>query len=157
MSSSQIRFGNEPGDSLLLEVQGREDADPTDFWEANWLAVQVTIRAGAFRGQLTETMWPEDFLGFKEGLEEIVAGRTTLVELQAFFHGLRVSLWIEQDGPIDVCGHIVDQPIDGNRLQFAFTMELSSLPALHRDVVAVCDRYPLIGVPPRYLWDTMEP
>jgi hypothetical protein len=127
--------------------RGRACPEATDYSDANWLNATVDVAAGAFRGAYDAALRAEEFARFRNQLRPLydtLAGRAT-------FDTMECCLGIQVEG--DGKGHFhakcfaVDVPATGNRLTFTLDFDQTELPAIVRELDAVCAAFPVVCAP----------
>lgn len=141
-----VIVGREETERVALEVLGRERPNEDDFWDGNWLVVDVHIQAGGFIGHAVANLRAEEFRRFREGLEaayNAVSGVATFETMEGW---LTLTVNCERTGKVTIQGDATDRAGTGNRLHFSLPdMDQTDLPALI-DQLVECERaYPVVG------------
>lgn len=140
-----ITVGYQATERVILEVLGRERPDD-DYWDGNWLVVDVHIRAGGFIGHCVANLRTDELQRFRNELAEVyeaVEGEAVLASLENW---LALTVQCDRRGQVTVEGEATDRPGIGNRLKFSLpTMDQTFLPPLIEQLAA-CERdYPVVG------------
>lgn len=113
-----ISFGQSVHERLEMDVVRYEREKDADFWDENWMVVDVRVRTGGFRAKVAATFVINemaDFLGELRPLSE--AGKGT-AEFKALDNQLKLRLAAHGKGQIDLHGEIHDPAEPANRLHF---------------------------------------
>jgi hypothetical protein len=96
--------------------------------EGNWIECDLEIAAGAFRAAFPARLRSEEFQSFLEEAQDL---RRALDGAARFTPGdgqLAFTLTGDDEGRLHMTGEAVDDAESGNRLQFKFAVDRSSLP-----------------------------
>jgi hypothetical protein len=141
----QIHIGGEAAEFFALTVHGRRLAEPTDYWDGNWLDCDVEVAAGAFRGAFGGTIRNEDLERFRDQLAPLHEALSGTATLEAPEGWLCLDLSGDGRGHLEAKGQLCDDPISGNSLEFRIHLDQTHLPTIIRDVDEICRAYPVIG------------
>ena len=146
-SSTEILIGELGAQHVLVRPMSRSNPGLFDTWDANGIDCEVAIAAGGFRGTFRADLKSEEFQTFREqvdGLTVTVEGVASLTGLEG---QLALSLTGAGRGQVRVVGEALDVAGTGNRLQFAFDVDSSSLPEISRSLEHLLSAFPVIGAP----------
>jgi hypothetical protein len=138
-----IHLGSGP-DFLTLRIHGRVKPDAQRYWDANWLHCTAEALAGDFRGTLEWQLRNEDLSRFMHALEGIKerAGEALLDTLDGW---LDIRVIRDEQEHIEARCQLVDNPIDGNTLEFRLVLDKSILPVLMDQLHKVLEQFPMAG------------
>lgn len=138
-------IGRETGDHLEVVVRGGAPPEVTDFWDGNWVGVEVRVRAGGFRGTYRasfRTTELRDFRAALEGLKEDLGGEARFETLEE-----QLAVVIRGDGR----GHFVaecearDEAGTGNVLEFSLGFDQTEIPGMVRGLSGILELHPVRG------------
>jgi len=61
-----VAFGGERFERVEIDVRGYERPPTGEYYDDNWLTVQVTVAAGGFEGSFDAVFQAAEFVGFRE-------------------------------------------------------------------------------------------
>ena len=136
-------FGQSENEHIEINVLNYERAPVGEYWDDNWLNVEISIRAGGFRGKASATIITselEKFLSELKPLHENLNGTATFTTLEE-----QLSLRLNGDGRghIELRGEVADQAGIGNRLNFTLQFDQSQLGTSVRQLEKVTAQFPV--------------
>ena len=146
-ASTDILIGDSEGQRLLIQPVGRRHPGLFDYWDGNWIACDIQIAAGGFRGGFHADLRSEEFqafLGELESLSQALEGSAAFSTLEG---QLAFSLTGDDQGHVSVKGEAVDQAGIGNRLHFEFDIDQTSLPQICQALEHLLVAFPVTGTP----------
>ena len=145
-----ITVGHQAIERVSLEVVRRERPDDDDYWDGNWLVVDVQISAGGFSGHAVASLRADELRDFWEALERMHNAVTGTARLESMEGWLTLVFSCHKTGRITVEGEAADRPGTGNSLNFTLPdMDQTYLPGLI-DELRDCERaYPVVGRAPQ--------
>jgi hypothetical protein len=139
----EIHFGENPDDEIAFIVKGRRFPEATDYYGANWLLIDVVIRAGRFSGEVSgegrNESW-HDFYKELFRLYETLKGKATLIIDQR----LTMTVEAQTRGHIRIYGALDDADFDSNTLNFNFFTDQTYLNIPLRQLAKMIERYPIL-------------
>jgi hypothetical protein len=149
MGVSQVHLGRLQRARVSLDVTGRQYQSATDYWDGNWLLVDVAIDMGGWQGRFGANLRADDFERFLEAVVRLNDDLRTTAE----FTTLEGWLWLRLEGDglghIKVHGEATDHPGDGDTLTFRFDdMDQTDLAPLISELRGVLNQFPVIGPRP---------
>ena len=146
----KIHVGGESHEFLSVEILGCASADDEvhDYWDENWLAVLVEVRAGGFQGSVSCQFQAEELVQLRERLDDLFHWKEDSADFTTLESWLAIRFMIDKHGRITVLGDLIDRPLDGNRLRFELSIDQSFLPSTLRDLDHAIKTFPVIGTPP---------
>jgi hypothetical protein len=144
-----FRIGSPDSDHVVVRPRITRDAvgvsRGTDPDDGNWVSATIEIVAGAFRARIDAMLRVDDFVRFRDEvrlLNEDLSGTATFDTMEGW---LRIEVQGDGRGHLRAGCEAVDSPGTGNRLAFAIALDQTDLPAIVRDLDAVCQEAPVVG------------
>jgi len=104
-------------------VQGYERAPSGDYYDDNWLNVQILVSAGGFKGSFRASFQTAELLGFRDLLSSLHNTLKGEANFETMETQLAVVLKGDGRGGISLKGEAWDQPGIGNRLEFNLALD----------------------------------
>jgi hypothetical protein len=146
-SETKLLIGRPASDHLRIRPIHRERPDSTDYWDGNWLSVEISIQSGAFRGKYQANLRSDEFATLLGGLVELSDNLAGEAALQSMEDWIRVQLVGDGRGLFQVTGYARDMAGTGNRLTFEFEIDQTELAPIVRDLEAILSEFPVRGEP----------
>lgn len=146
-ASTEILIGDPNGQSVLIRAVSRAHPGLFDYWDGNWIHSEVEVAAGGFRGGFRADVRSEEFASFLAELEALDRSLDGVAEFTTMEGQIALTLTGDGKGHVRVQGEAVDTVGTGNRLQFAFDIDQSCLPAVQRSLEHVLRAFPVTGEP----------
>ena len=143
--STEFLIGDENGQHVLVRALSRNHPDLFDYWDGNWVACEIEIVTGGFRGVFRADLRSDEFRAF---LEEVETLRGTLDGAASFstMEGqIALSLAGDGRGHIRVRGDACDTPGADNRLHFGFDIDQTYLAQICRSLEVLLAAFPVVG------------
>lgn len=143
MTGTAFSIGESNHERLEVRVFGYERQPRGEYYDDNWLAVEVSLSAGGFRGNFQASFLTSELVGFHEQLAALyktLVGEAKLVTMEA---QLRLTLTGNGRGGIQLKGEAWDQPGIGNQLLFGLDLDQTHLGKALEELHAVVERYPV--------------
>jgi len=118
-----------------------------DYWDGNWIACEIEIAAGGFRGRFTADLRSEEFHAFMDQVSELartIDGAATFTTMEG---QLTLSLTAGGEGHVRVAGEALDLLGGENRLTFNFDVDPACLGEIARSLESLLTTFPVIGTP----------
>jgi len=133
--------------SELLEINilRRENHHTADYWDANWLNVQVKVEVPNFRAHYATNLRTDDFQRFYDDIMRLKDHKISEVEFTTMEEGLYLNLKLQKTGSLLCAGKTDDH--SGNELEFQFTVDNIMLDSLADQLKMILKKYPVIGSP----------
>lgn len=144
-ASTELLVGDEDGEHVLIRALSRNHPDLFDYWDGNWVACEVEIAAGGFRGGFRADLRSEEFQTFfeeAEGLCRSLDGAATFSTMEG---QMTFSLAGDGNSRVRVRGEARDAPGSDNRLQFGFDIEHTHVPQICRALEVLLAAFPVVG------------
>lgn len=143
-SAPAVFIGNER-EHLVLRVTKWLHPHATDVWDGNWVATEVEVEVGSFRGAFEAALRTDEFTRFRDGLAALHRSLTGTARLST------MENWITLDVKGDGLGHfwadcrVRDEPSFGPVLRFDLHFDQTEIPAMLRGLDAIRDAFPRRG------------
>jgi len=144
-ASTEILIGDSGGQHVLVRPLGRSHPGLFDYWDGNWIACELQVSAGGFRGNFRAALRSEEFHTFMEqlaSLSQLLEGTATFSTMEG---QIAFSLIGDDKGHVQVEGDAVDVVGTGNRLHFAFEIDQTYLPGIGRALEHLLAVFPVTG------------
>jgi hypothetical protein len=137
-----VRIKNEP-DFLEIIVLGRSNPKSEDYWDANWLDIEIKLQVSSFNCKYHTNLRVDELLKFYEDLLALKNHQNKDAVLNTMEEGIYLHLESDVNGKINLQGKAKDQA--RNILDFKFQTVMISF----GDFIVECEKviamYPLIG------------
>lgn len=146
-ASTEVLIGDSGSQHVLIRPLSRSSPGLFDSWDGNWIACEIEIVAGGFRGKCAADMRSEEFHAFMDQVSELdrtVDGAATFTTMEG---QLTLSLTAEARGHIKVAGAALDLAGSENRLAFSFDVDQTYLSSIVRSLEALLAAFPVVGAP----------
>jgi hypothetical protein len=138
-------FGQSERERIEVKVLNYERQPVGEYFDDNWLLVEITVRAGGFHGNASATIITgelEQFLSELKPLYEKLSGSAKFVTLEG---QLKLQLNGDGKGHIKLLGEVADRKGVGNRLHFTLEFDQSQLRASISELEKVMLKFPVRG------------
>ncbi len=135
-------FGHSEEERIEVEVHGYECAPVGEYYDDNWLTVEIRVRAGGFRGKASATILTgelTEFLSELRPLYQTLSGAAVFTTMEG---QLSLQLVGDAKGHIELRGEVADQPGIGNRLHFTLPFDQSQLGTSINELERVTLQFP---------------
>jgi hypothetical protein len=122
-------FGHSEQERIEVQVLGYERAPVGEYYDDNWLKVEIRVRAGGFRGKASATIITGELTKFLSELRPLRQTLSGAAEFTTMEEQLSLRLAGDGKGHVELRGEVADQPGVGNRLQFTLQFDQSQLGA----------------------------
>jgi len=124
----KFTFGQTSGDGIEIDVQGYEQSSAAgEYWDNNWLSVEIRVRAGGFRGNVSATFLTTELAKFLSELVRLHDKLKGTAEFKTMEEQLSLNLTGDGVGHIELVGEVLDQAGIGNRLRFGLQFDQTYL------------------------------
>jgi hypothetical protein len=141
----ELLIGDAEGQHLAVIALHRKHPGLFDYADGNWVACDIRIAAGGFRGSIHADLRAEEFQDYLEQasvLRDAPGGTATFSTLE---QQLQFSLSGDGRGPVRVEGHAGDAPGGSNRLHFSFEIDQAGVAEMCASLAAVVAAFPVVG------------
>jgi hypothetical protein len=140
---SEFSFGHPEQERIEMDVFGHERAPVGEYWDDNWLRVEIRVRAGGFRGKASAAIITSELRKFLLELRPLFETLSGTAEFATMEQQLSLRLIGDGKGHIELRGEIADQVGIGNRLHFTLQFDQSQLGASIRELERVTSQFPV--------------
>jgi hypothetical protein len=137
-------FGQLQHERIEIDVQAYEQRAATgDYWDDNWISVEIRVRAGGFRGKVYAAFLAGELTAFLSELRplyETLGGAASFTTMEE-----QLSLRLHGDGKghIELEGEVSDQSGIGNCLHFKLQFDQTNLATSIRELEQVTSKFPV--------------
>jgi hypothetical protein len=136
-------FGHSEQERVEIDVHGYERPASGEYWDDNWLRVDIRVHAGGFRGKVSATIITSELTKFLSELRPLFETLSGSAELSTMENQLGLKLVGDGKGHVQLRGEVSDQPGIGNRLHFHLEFDQSQLGASIRELERVTSQFPV--------------
>jgi hypothetical protein len=136
-------MGGSEREFVSVAVRAYERAATGDRYDDNWLAVEVTVAAGAFRGQFPATFLTDELVRFRAELGTLNVSLAGWARFRTLEEQLALSVFGNGRGEIELSGTVIDRAGDGNRLEFRLGLDQTYLAEALRGLDDIISTYPV--------------
>jgi hypothetical protein len=141
--SMTFSFGQSQHERIEIEVLRYERSPVGEYYDDNWLIVQVRVWAGEFRGKVDCTFITEEFVAFLTQLRLLYQRLLGTAKFTTLEEQLYLRLTGDGKGHIELSGEIADQPGIGNRLHFTLHFDQTQLGVSIHELERVTSTFPV--------------
>jgi hypothetical protein len=145
--TTEFLVGDADAQHVLIRPLSRREPGLFDNEDGNWIDCEVQIAVGGFRGTFRMDLSSEEFRDFSEelaGLSQTLEGTVTFSSEAG---QVVLSLTAQHDRRVRISGEAIDAPESGNRLQFSFDIDQTSLPLICRSLDDLLAAFPVAAAP----------
>jgi hypothetical protein len=136
-------FGHSDQERIDVEVLGYERAPVGEYWDDNWLSVEIRVWAGGFRGKASASIITSELTKFLSEVRPLHQTLCGVAEFITMEEQLRLRLEGDGKGHIELHGEVADQAGIGNRLHFLLHFDQSQLGASIHELERVTLSFPV--------------
>jgi hypothetical protein len=136
-------FGQSQHERIEVEVLRYERQPVGEYYDDNWLTVQVRVCVGGFRGTVDGAFISGEFIAFLDQLLPLHQSLSGTAEFTTLEGQLHLRLTGDGKGHIELVGDVADQPGIGNRLHFTLHFDQSQLGASIHELERVTSQFPV--------------
>ena len=145
--NTEVLVGDANGEHVLVRLLRRAHPQAHDYWDGNWIACEVSVRAGAFRATFTADLRAEEFQRFLGEVRLLQTSLEGVARFETMEEQLTLSLTRSIKGRVQVAGVARDVAGTGNELRFEFDIDQTYLPALSGGLERGLANFPVVGSP----------
>jgi len=101
-------FGQSEEERIEVDVHGYERAPVGEYWDDNWLRVEIRIRVGEFRGKAAATIITSELTKFLSELRPLYETLSGLAEFTMMEEPLSLRLTGDGKGHVELRGEVSD-------------------------------------------------
>ena len=135
-------FGHSEQERIEVDVQGYERAPSGEYWDDNWLNIEVRVRVGGFQGKATASIITSELAKFASELRPHYETLSGVAEFATLEQQLSLRLSGDGNGHIELRGEVVDGAGMKNRLHFTLQFDQSELKASIHEIDKVISLFP---------------
>ena len=143
----QFAFGQSEQERITVDVLSYERPVCGEYWDDNWLVVDISVTAGGFHGRASVSIITAELVSFSEQLHVLYERLTGTAEFTTLEGQLSLKLVGDGRGHIRLAGLVLDQAGVGNRLSFTLDFDQTFLPPSISDLNAVLRAFPVRSAP----------
>ena len=143
MTAGLFSLGGSRHERVEVIVSGYERQPVGDYHDDNWLAVEVSLSVGGFRGRFPASFLTEELLTFRAQIAELYKTLKGEAEFVTIEGQLFLSLIGNGRGGVSLRGEAWDGAGIGNHLQFELELDQTQLAATLRELDDVIERFPI--------------
>ncbi|SPP63836.1 WapI family immunity protein [Nitrospira lenta] len=138
----KFSFGHSEQERIEVEVYGYERAPVGEYFDDNWLGIEIRVQAGGFRGKAAAAIITVDLTKFLAQLQPLYQTLNGTAVFTTMEEQLSLRLVGDGKGHIELRGEVSDQPGIGNRLHFKLQFDQSQLGVSIRELEQVALQFP---------------
>lgn len=135
-------FGHSEQEHIEVEVHGYERGAVGEYYDDNWLSVEIRVRVGGFLGKASASIITGELTKFSSDLRSLHQTLSGAAAFTTMEEQLSLRLVGNGKGHIELRGEVADQPGLGNRLHFTLRFDQSQLEASIRELERVTVQFP---------------
>lgn len=139
-------FGQSERERVEVNVLRYERAPIGDYYDDNWLEIEIRVQAGGFEGKMNAAILTEDLERFLSQLRPLYETLSGSAEFGTMEDQLSLKLTGDGKGHIELHGEVADRPGIGNRLHFALQFDQSQLRASISELEKATLQFPVRGL-----------
>ena len=129
---------------MLIRPVARRHPGLFDHRDANWIECECRLQSGAFHGDIRADLRSNELSAFLDDVRALGQSVDALAGLSPEEGRIALTMQRDDRGRVRVSGEAID---DGNRLQFHFYVDPSSLPSLCEALERVLAVFPVVAAP----------
>jgi hypothetical protein len=141
-----VSFGGTRHERLEIDVRRYERQPTGEYYDDNWLSVQITVAAGAFEGSFDAAFLTSELVAFRDQLQALHTTLRGTAELRTLEEQLSLDCVGNGLGSIELSGVAFDQPGIGNRLAFKLALDQTQVGAALAQLEVVVSEFPVRDV-----------
>lgn len=140
-------LGTEGDDYLRIVVRRRLYPGADDYWDGNWVAAEVSVRAGAFQGAFEASLRTTDFESFRRKLGALYEKLSGEAVFETMERWVDVRVVGDGRGHFEARCGLRDDASFGNRLTFSLAFDQTQVPAVLGRLDEIVRRFPVRARP----------
>lgn len=136
-------FGHSEQERIEIDVIRYERQRVSQYWDDNWLTVEITVQAGGFRGKASAAIITSELVDFLSELRPLFETLNGSANFKTIEEQLSLQLVGDGKGHIELRGEVADRVGVGNRLNFTLHFDQSQLGATIRQLEKVSSQFPV--------------
>jgi hypothetical protein len=139
-------FGQSERERIEVNVLRYERAPVGDYYDDNWLKIEISVQAGGFEEKVNAAILTEDLERFLSQLRPLYETLSGSAEFGTMEDQLNLKLAGDGKGHIELHGEVADRPGIGNRLHFTLQFDQSQLRASIGELEKATLQFPVRGL-----------
>lgn len=136
-------FGQSQHERVEVDVLRYERSPVGEYYDDNWLTVQIRVCVGGFRANVGATVLTGELVAFLNQIRPLYDTLRGAAKFETLENQLLLRMEGNGNGHIELAGEVTDQPGIGNRLQFTLQFDQSQLGAALRELERVIAEFPV--------------
>ena len=136
-------LGTSKTQQVLVTIFNYERSVSGEYFDDNWVSVEVSVSVGSFSGRFTAAFLTEDFVRFQTALQSLFDTLTGEAEFKTLEEQLTLKVTAVSRGTIEVKGIALDQPGIGNQLQFTLAFDQTHLAETLEGLNEITSSFPI--------------
>ena len=128
---------------IEITILGRVNSETNDYWDGNWLEVEIRIEVFGIKTIYRANFRVEDLQRFYEDLTLLNEKNSKKAEFTTMEEGLYLHINVELNGIVNCIGRA--DTGSGNRMDFNVQSDLAILDVFIRELKTTLKYYPLVG------------
>jgi hypothetical protein len=133
------------GNYLRLTIIKHQFPNAQDDWDKNILDVKVSVKSGAFLGELDTIFMTTDFESFKQQLRNLYINLNGTATFSGYEHSDMIKLRGNGLGHLNVECQLTESNIPLNELKFELDLDQTFLPSIINQINLITKEFPIIG------------
>jgi hypothetical protein len=138
-------FGQSERERVEVNVLRYEHAPVGEYYDDNWLKIEIHVQAGGFEGKVNAAILAEDLQRFLSQLRPLYETLNGSAKFETMEDQLNLKLVGDGNGHIELRREVADRPGIGNRLHFTLQFDQSQLRASISELEKVTLQFPVRG------------
>ena len=142
MTGTTFSLGESKHERVEVTISSYERRELSgEYYDDNWLAVEVSVAAGGFKGHFRSSFLTAELVTFRDQIAALYKSLKGEAKLATMETQLFLSLTGNGRGGILLKGEASDQPGIGNRLKFGFQLDQTHLAITLGGLDAAIERF----------------
>jgi hypothetical protein len=138
-------FGQSERERIEVDVLRYERALIGEYYDDNWLTIEIYVQAGGFEGKVKGAILTDDLIRFLSQLRPLYETLRGSAEFGTMEDQLNLKLAGDGKGHIELHGEVADRPGIGNRLHFTLQFDQSQLRVSISELEKITLQFPVRG------------
>lgn len=146
-NTTSICIGSESAvaDHVWIKILGRAHPDCQDYWDGNWLKVEVDIKCGGLAAFFLADFRADEFAEFANHVNDMTKNRSETASFTTMEGCLELTLRSDRFGHLFVEGQGRDTPGRNSVIRFEFEIDITYLPPLLVQLDEITRTWPVLG------------
>ena len=136
-------FGQSKRECIEIDVLGYENQPVGEYYDDNWLTVEICVHAGGFHGKTCAALITSELVKSASELSLLFETLSGSAKFETVEDQLSLQLVGDGKGHIELRGEVADRAGDGNRLSFTLQFDQSQLGISIRQLEKVTLQFPV--------------